>query len=544
MGRRLGKTVRVVVRSRDSRSRGGLELELGVDAEHTVRQLKREIAKHWPHAPPMCQRLFTGTWLLTNSTRLAACLPASEEAAPAMPTSASSPAATPAEDVLSLMLVVSLEDARSRMADGKKELRLEALASFARAAPKGSRGALAALTPLLRDEAPDVRVAATLASVATLGDARALEAASAQTKDVHAGVRCAALRALPAMAPVDCATTTALVAGLLADGEKCVQEEAMKSLLLVAPRGGKVAIDSVSLHLRKKRPDVRILALKALVHVARRETGASLDAAIASLGPSLEDSDSNVRLEAAAALGFLVPLGSERAVLVAVARLRHGRMDARVGALKALARDAPHGDRRALEAVSECLLDRTKGLRIEALKVVAQLAPVGDRLCTDAIGECLGDARPEVRLAALRLLPHLAPKDDSRVTAVANALLSDESYAVRRHALEATRLLALNADGQRSLETIGVDEGGPPVGLGGQRRCRSETLLPGLGSKVLASSSSAAALGGGNGGADALVRFPPTKNPLFAAAGMLMLGSSNAAIDSAYAGVSYCRNWA
>eukprot|EP00929_Paragymnodinium_shiwhaense_P087476 TRINITY_DN47645_c0_g1_i1.p1 TRINITY_DN47645_c0_g1~~TRINITY_DN47645_c0_g1_i1.p1 ORF type:complete len:621 (+),score=169.56 TRINITY_DN47645_c0_g1_i1:131-1993(+) len=416
------------------RTATGQVLELEVPGRATAWEVKRQVSEKLPGAPPLCQRLVLGAEAIDDGAPLAAVLQEN------------------GGEVLRLMLVVSIEEAQKRLADDSVRVRKEALGAFAEVAPRGSKGAFAAVSGMLADSSPEVRLTAlhALTKVANPGEEKALALASASLKDSNAGVRCAAIQAYTEMAPARCAQAIAAVSCMLVDSQTAVIQEALRALASLAPEGGRQVLDGAVEHLRHKRPEVRIAAMRAIAKGAtaavaavagRASVQAVTDAAtlrdrsVDLLGPLLEDRDAYVRQEAVWAVSQLVPHDAERAVVAAAARLRHaGRQEARLGALKQLVKEAPIGSHHAMRALEDVLIERKLGLRLEGLKAMSQLAIRGNSHAISGVGACLGDHRGEVRLLALRLLPSLVPPQDARARAAAEALLSDEQEGVRREA--------------------------------------------------------------------------------------------------------------
>ncbi|CAE8592904.1 unnamed protein product, partial [Polarella glacialis] len=114
--------------------------------------------------PPLCQRLLLGAEALTDSQVLGELLPREDQSsgdaeavASGAPTGpwpgyGGAGVAAAAPQLLSMLLVVSLEDAQRCLAAGSASVRQEALAAMATLAPKHSRGACAAVCKLLEDE--------------------------------------------------------------------------------------------------------------------------------------------------------------------------------------------------------------------------------------------------------------------------------------------------------------------------------------------------------------------------------------------------------
>jgi hypothetical protein len=510
------KLIRVEVRTLQ-----GEELELQRDSRSTVIQLKRALAELWQHAPAICQRLMVGTTLLEDIAPLAAYAPQQRDCD---------------ASVLRLMLVVSLEDAKCHLANEDWNIRREALLGFARVAPQGNKGAVSAVSALLVDDMPEVRLASlkALASIAPPCDEqtrdRALGAVMDRFKDPVPLVRREALRTLAEVAPgssgSDCQSSAAVLAsvGLLSDKHKSVSQEALRTLRLVVPQGGPLLIDAIVDHLRNVRPDVRIIAVHALAWAAGSSKSELTERVLASIGRLLVDIDSHVRQAAVWAFTHLLPDDQERAVALSVAQLQYGRADARLGALRSLARDCPYTKdslsiSRAIGAVSECLKDQTKGLRLEALKVLAHLAPQGDSRCVTAVSECLHDKRPEVRLAAMRLLPFLAGDKDAVTQAcsidAAVPLHADECIGVQHQAADAPRTLARSGIDPQRLARKWSAVAGDSCG-----RSLSCVDLRSHPVPLRGPSDSLPAIFRGQRASGAV------RNPLFAAAGMLLAAGS------------------
>merc|ERR1719201_213825 len=78
--------------------------------------------------------------------------------------------------LLSIMVVTSIDQVHKHLSHSSRHTRQEALKAFAQLAPKGNRGAIAAVSELLSDAAPDVRISAlkALSSIAAGGDDRTI----------------------------------------------------------------------------------------------------------------------------------------------------------------------------------------------------------------------------------------------------------------------------------------------------------------------------------------------------------------------------------
>merc|ERR1719199_2007532 len=157
--------------------------------------------------------------------------------------------------VLRMMLVMSLDEARKRLDHASRHTRQDALKAFAQMAPKGNRGAVAAIGALLGDDASEVRTSAleALARVAAEGDDRAIELALGCLRDVRADVRCAALQVLTQLAPAGHKGVAGALADCLADRDKSVRAAAFKQFVKWAPKGDADAVQAAIIHLKSER---------------------------------------------------------------------------------------------------------------------------------------------------------------------------------------------------------------------------------------------------------------------------------------------------
>lgn len=364
----------------------GRELIVRADLECTVRNLKVKIAESWD-VPPVCQKLICGTRTLKDSELLESCC-------------------QDGGTLLSMMLIASVDEARKRLDHTSRHMRQEALKAFAKLAPRGNRGAIAAVTPLLSDDASEVRICAleALAQVAATGDDRAIAAAIVCLQDVRADVRCAALHALTQLAPVGHRDSMGALINCLADRERCVRVAVLAHLAQWAPKGNADAVRMASAHLKNERAEVRSAALHALARVAAVADEQALEAVSA----LIEDRESSVKHDVLMIFSRLLPDTQTRNAAIAVARLTHGRMEVRLGALNMLTKMALQGNSKVVIALNGVLRNQERGLRLQALKAILQVAPSGSPETLAAVGSCLQDEHAEVRQAALRVLAQMA----------------------------------------------------------------------------------------------------------------------------------------
>lgn len=415
------------------RNVAGQVICIDLDPHSTVRSLKQKLAEHWPKSPPICQRLLLGgAEALTDSQELGALLASPETAN--KDNNAEGHSQWPgyggslheeATQVLRFLMVVSLEDAQQALSSTSGTLRVEALEALSVVAPKGSRGACAAVSQLLQDEAPEVRQAAlaSLLKISPEGDGRAKAAVLHQLKeDTEGFVRVAALKVLMSTLPAGCRHSIDAIAQRLTDQDPYVVqtvEKALTSLSFRPDSSAPSSADATAALLTCRRADVRLAAVRTITAMGVAVATRVVDR----LGPVLEDKDKRVRQQAQVALARLLPDPHERALASARARLLYSStLSAKVGAMKELARDAPMEDDKTILAACSAVRERSKGLQIEAMKALPSLVAPGHELAVSCVLECLEDAPGEVRLAALKVLPKLAQSLDIKALQALRAL--------------------------------------------------------------------------------------------------------------------------
>merc|ERR1712048_666822 len=105
----------------------------------------------------------------------------------------------------------------------------------------------------------------------------------------------------------------------MGDQDLHVIQVALKVLSLLAPAGGPFettarVVNAVRAHLRHKRPEVRVAALKALVNGFSLQAGGFKEQVIKDIGLLLEDRDRRVAQEAVWAFQQILPNDVERIV--------------------------------------------------------------------------------------------------------------------------------------------------------------------------------------------------------------------------------------
>lgn len=543
------------------RNVAGEELRLELDRANTVRALKQRLADHWAKSPPICQRLlFGGAEVASDGETLGALLPKSPPKEADSGFAAAEAANNPsvpgyggdlqgrqdAQQSLRLMMVVSLENAQNGLGNASAKVRVEALEAMAIVAPRSNRGASAAISALLADEASIVRTAAleALSKVLPQGDDRARAAALKQlAEDSDALVRRAAVELVTGMLPEGCRPGIATLGKSLADQDQSVVKEVKNSLIHLCQRSSAdagVVVEALRDALAHSRSEVRLAALQTLVSIGPAKAAASLE----SLLRLLEDRDKHVKQEAQLALVQLAPEPRMRALLSARARLLYGNGSAKLGAMKELSRDAPMGDAGVIAAVcSSCKDRKTRGLAIEALKALVSLAPPGNLAAMSCIYSCISEDRPEeLRLAALKVLPRMARVRDPEAIAAVSDL--QDHVALGQEASAALRLLLQETDysnrsAQRALGAAEETSGAlnrdaptpsrkvqlPPLGQSQSQHLQQPFLGGGSCGGLRKSCSESVLRPVGELGRDAA-----RKNPLLAAAlGMVSAGKSEPA---------------
>jgi hypothetical protein len=419
---------------------GGRELALEASAETSIQALKVKVAEAW-QVHPMCQRLIKGAEALKDSDTLESLC--SNDLAP-----------------LSIMVVVSVGEALKRLDHANRHIRQEAIKAFGQIAPKGHRGAVAAIGPLLSDSASETRVSAleALARVAADGNEHAIDLALGCITDVRADVRCATLRALSQLSPAGHKAAMIAMVDCISDKEAAVRANALQSLTRSVPKGNADAIQAVCLLLKHGRAEVRGTALKAIVSLA----SANDETVISAIGELIEDREPSLRQEVLMAYCVLIPDKHEREVALAMARLHYGRTDVRLAALNALTKMTLDGNQHVVIALSAVLKNRDRGIRLKALRALLRAAPKGSKDALLAVGSCLHDRHAEVRQAALLVVAKMAQGSDAGALSMLGSCFEHADRAMVQNAKEALVELMPSAEERAAFTSVAALEHGGP----------------------------------------------------------------------------------
>ncbi|MCC7540591.1 MAG: HEAT repeat domain-containing protein [Deltaproteobacteria bacterium] len=196
------------------------------------------------------------------------------------------------------MLPPSIDAALRDVASKDPRSRARAAESLARAGDDRRAEAVTALRPLVADESGPVRFAA-IAALGGLHDLESLDAILERFEDPDALVRQAAVIAAADIG--DPRAAAALRAGIT-DGNPDVRFQAVVSYALLCPEQ---AVSPLVDALDDGHPEVRANAATALGNLLADATDADKGRAARALAARLDDSDKNVRHEAALALAVL-----------------------------------------------------------------------------------------------------------------------------------------------------------------------------------------------------------------------------------------------
>lgn len=444
------------------RNISGQALLLHADSTTTVGALKRQVAGRWG-VPALCQRLLLGTEALQDDAEvLASRLDSLDELLPVDELEGVEGAdGLPAH--LSMMLVVSLDEAHRHLCHDDWRVRREAVQAFVHAAPRANRGAVAAVVGLLGDPVPGVRVAVlqALSKIAAHGDGRIIGTVCGSLKDDCPSVRIASLHALASLTPAGSTVLEGIISAvcaIIADPEPSVREVVLANLPQMIPRGSEAviaAIGAIGVLLKRERNVVaRLAGLKALSALAMPGD----ERAIVLVSELTEDREPRVQLEAQSVLAYLVPNEFNRKLVTVLSRLRHGRTDAKIVALRNLSNlpleDA--GRKYAFRALGAILKDRDATLRLQALKALLNVAPFGGREALQALRPSLEAQRPELRRAALGVLVRWAHNcrgtdDEEDTFAMVSACLEHSDDQMREAARQALSYLVPNVEDRRAV---------------------------------------------------------------------------------------------
>lgn len=294
------------------------KLEMEGDAD--ALRLKQEIAVQM-HVPLICQKLISHNVVVSNTSKLTSyCADGSS--------------------VLSLTLLMSLDEVYSNLNSEVPDIQVAALMTLAELSLHAGEVAVAAVIARFQDKDYRVRLVAlkTLPKIAQIGDRCALEASIlclSRGKDERA----AAVDAIGKLANKGDERTVHAIRALLDDRGVCTQCAAFYALSKVA------TVEDV------------LIAVKA----------------------QLEDTHTRVRTHAVKALAKVAERGDTRAVALVLTRLGDTAHEVRIAVIKALVLLAAKDDKDAVAAVTAHLEDPNADVQSVAEKAMAVMAKWNDK---------------------------------------------------------------------------------------------------------------------------------------------------------------------
>ncbi|CAE8612964.1 unnamed protein product, partial [Polarella glacialis] len=275
-----------------------LELELDEAGQiFSAADLKERVAAAW-HVPPSCQKLMVGTSVLTDVSCLSDFYQAEEP-------------------VLSVTMVVSLDDVMRDLEHNAAERRQSALEVLVALGPRGGEVAIAAVQGSLENMQSGMRRAALQALVRMLrkDDDRAISAARRLLAEPSVDSRCAALVALAAASERGNARSLEVVRPALRDPEPAVRVAALQSVAALATKGDEGVIDLVCRCLLDPSVVVRRATLQTILVVCDKGDRTAKGCLLG----LLQSPSSDVRRAALQALGSIALRGDEEIVLAVLA---------------------------------------------------------------------------------------------------------------------------------------------------------------------------------------------------------------------------------
>jgi len=264
--------------------------------------------------------------------------------------------------------------------------------------------------------------------------------------DSHHHVRCAAVKALAALAPsgsvnVEQAAFREGVIGLAA-------VTSSPDLLLQ-----QAVVDALADFSERDDPDaeVRIAAMDAFASVVEKSNVRLMNLRIR----RLSDCEATVMLSALGSLmepGTLVVVksttinGDKRVLLELIRRIRDADREVRMRSLPAIAELAAGDDRLAVDAASMCVGDVDMNVRRAAIQSLLQLSAKGDGLALKALMLRFRALESGARSTGVEALGHLAEKGNDAVISAMNILLEDRVVQMRVAALEVLAHVAERGD--------------------------------------------------------------------------------------------------
>lgn len=264
---------------------GGQELELEVDPQNSVSDVKQRISELW-QVPAPVQRLIVGTEVLEDSEALCSYR-------------------QPEDETLPILVVVSLVGVTGDLEHQDWQKRKAALHALKRLGQRGGETATAAVFARLEDHDSDVRRAAleALPRVVEKGNERAIAAISARLEDGSSDVRKAAVEALIQVTERGDQRAIQAAGARLDHSDGLVRKASLDALRKVAEKGDEGTIEAVSMCLEDHDGTVRYAALVTITQVAEKGD----NRAVAAVRAGLFDGDASVRrvsIEKAAELGM------------------------------------------------------------------------------------------------------------------------------------------------------------------------------------------------------------------------------------------------
>lgn len=193
--------------------------------------------------------------------------------------------------------------------------------------------------------------------------------------------------------------------------------------------------DDLSTYLAHDSPALRIMAVKAMSQVAKRDWERAMEA----LGAALEDPDEDVRRATVDTLCRLARKGEDDVVLLLCTRIADYDAGVRGAAMDGLYQLAGRGNAKVCEAVLDHFENWRSDVRRQAVKALRQVAKAGNDACITALCGSLADPDVEVRHLALEALRDLAPKGNQVACKNLEAYLAHAEPEIRAMAMRALR---------------------------------------------------------------------------------------------------------
>uniref|UniRef100_A0A7S4QEF8 Ubiquitin-like domain-containing protein n=1 Tax=Alexandrium monilatum TaxID=311494 RepID=A0A7S4QEF8_9DINO len=350
----------------------GNMIELNLEPQSTVADLRQAISLAGPGVPAECQRILRNSALEPL------------------------PDAEPIEE-RQYRLVVSLDAVCKDLETGDPEQRKKGVETLSRLGSKGGLPAISAVASRLQDVNHGVARAAIHALISL--------AEQGSREDVIAAIR----KRMPECPPG-------------------IRQALIEVIGSVAQWGDTGLVDVLFQGLQDDEPFVWMAAWEVLAELA--ESGDNRPAVVQTVIARLAHDDGSVRAAAADALTWVAEAGDRQAVAALVQSSRDYLSFVRTVAVEAIMEMAQCGDPEAIEAVSERLTDDCPMVRGKAAKAMSRLSEDDDDRCIAALAACLGDESREVVKAAFEAIAERADRGEKHAMAVAAEYLKQRGWAV------------------------------------------------------------------------------------------------------------------